>query len=111
MTYPDFFDAFPALDLPFPEDVVSTRVIRSDDGLVAFFTFHKAMDLPAHAHKAQWGTVLAGEIEFTIGDDTRTYHVGDSYNIPSGVLHSARIPAGTKVIDVFEESDRYPLKR
>jgi quercetin dioxygenase-like cupin family protein len=106
---PDFINAFPSLDIPFPADVVTSRAIRSDAGLVVFFTFHKTMELPAHSHGAQWGTVVAGEIVFTIGDTTRTHGPGDSYDIPAGVLHSAQIAAGTVVIDVFAEPDRYPL--
>lgn len=110
MSYPDFFTAFPAIDVPFPDDVVTTAVVRSDTGLVVFFTFHKAMTLPMHAHGAQWGTVIEGEIEFTIGGETRTYGPGDSYSIPAGVLHGGTIAAGTRAIDVFEEADRYALR-
>lgn len=110
MPFPDFFDAFPSLDVPFPEDVVVTRAIRSDAGLVIFFTFHRDLDLPIHAHGAQWGTVVEGEIDLTIGEVTRTYRPGDSYSIPAGVRHGARIKAGTRVIDVFEEADRYPIR-
>jgi quercetin dioxygenase-like cupin family protein len=109
MPLPDFILGFPSLDLPFPADVVTTRAIRSDRGLVVFFMFKQAMDLPAHSHKAQWGTVVEGSIVFTIGDETRTYRPGDSYSIPAGVVHSARIAAGTVAIDVFEEPDRYPI--
>ena len=32
------------------------------------------------------------------------------YFIQSGVVHSVKIPAGTKVIDFFEEKERYKLK-
>lgn len=110
MNFSDFIMDFPSVDVPFPEDVVQTRAIRSDAGLVIFFTFLKDMVLPPHSHKAQWGTVLEGEIEFTIGGETRTCGPGDSYSIPSGVEHGAHIKAGTKVIDVFEEPDRYPIK-
>ena len=110
MQFPDFIMGFPAIDVPFPEDVVQTRAIRSDAGLVVFFTFLQDMDLPQHAHGAQWGTVVAGEIEFTIAGETRNYRPGDSYSIPAGVGHGAKIKAGTKVIDVFEEADRYPIK-
>lgn len=39
MPYPDFITAFPSLDVPFPDDVGQTAVGRSDNGLVAFFTF------------------------------------------------------------------------
>lgn len=110
MAYPDFITDFPALDVPFPTDVVQTAVIRSDSGLVAFFTFLKDFELPPHSHKAQWGTVIEGEVELTIGDETKIYRPGDSYTIPSGVEHGGTIKAGTRVIDVFEEPDRYPIK-
>jgi len=110
MVYPDFIQRFAQIVIPFPDDVVQTRVVRSDDGLVVFFTFLQDMELPPHAHGAQWGTVIAGEIVLTIGGQTKTYRPGDSYDIPAGVEHGAKITAGTQVIDVFEEADRYPLK-
>jgi quercetin dioxygenase-like cupin family protein len=110
MSFPAFFQTFPGLDVPFPEDVVQISALRSDAGLVAFFTFHRDMTLPKHSHGAQWGTVVAGQIVFTIGDQTRTYGPGDSYMIPAGVEHGAEIKAGTRAIDVFEEPDRYWLK-
>jgi quercetin dioxygenase-like cupin family protein len=110
MPFPDFFDAFPAIAIPFPDDVVQTRVIRSDSGLVAFFTFLQEVTLPMHSHGAQWGMVVEGEITFTIGNDTKVYRPGDSYTIAPGVLHGAVIKAGTRVIDVFAEADRYALK-
>ena len=111
MPLPDFIMSFPALDVPFSEDVVQSRAIRSDAGLVVFFTFLKDMVLPPHSHKAQWGTVVAGEIEFTIGGVTKTYGPGDTYWIPAGVEHGAAIKAGTVAVDVFEEPDRYPIRR
>lgn len=110
MPFPTFIQAFPELALPFAEDVVTSAVVRSDAGLVAFFTFHKDMTLPPHAHGAQWGTVVEGRMDLTIAGETKTYVAGDSYSIPAGAEHSARIEAGARVIDVFEEPDRYPLK-
>ena len=110
MPYPDFIKVFPSIDVPFPEDVVQTAVVRSDAGLVAFFTFLKDMELPAHSHGAQWGIVVEGEIVFTIGGETKIYKAGDNYSIPAGVEHGALIKAGTRVIDVFEEADRYAIK-
>ncbi|MDV7141514.1 cupin domain-containing protein [Tropicimonas sp. TH_r6] len=110
MQLPDFLMALPALDVPFPEDVVESRAMRTEDALLVFFIFHKDFELPLHAHKAQWGTVLQGRIDLTIAGDTQAYGPGQVYNIPSGVEHGGKITAGTIVIDVFEESDRYPLK-
>jgi quercetin dioxygenase-like cupin family protein len=109
MQLPPFLDALPRAEVPFPEDVVTARAMRTDRALVVIFTFHKDMDLPPHAHGAQWGTVLEGSIDFTIGGDRRTYRPGEGYSIPAGATHSARIPAGTVVIDFFEEPDRYAI--
>ena len=110
MPYPDFIKAFPSIDVPFPNDVVETAVVQSNNGLVAFFTFLKDMELPLHSHGAQWGTVVDGQIELTIGGETKIYRAGDSYLIPAGVEHGAIIKSGTRVIDVFEEADRYSIK-
>ena len=110
MPFPDFIQALPSIDVPFPDDVVQTAVVQSKAGLLAFFTFLKDMELPSHSHGAQWGTVVEGEIEFTIGGETKVYKAGDSYFIPAGVEHGAQIKSGTRVIDVFEEADRYAIK-
>ena len=112
MTFPQFIDALPGAGIfPSRADVVQARAVGSPEGLVVFFTFLQDMDLPAHAHGAQWGTVIAGEIELTIGTKTAIRRPGDSYEIPAGVMHSARIKAGTRVIDVFEEANRYAILR
>ena len=70
----------------------------------------KDVELPAHSHKGQWGTVLEGQVEITIGGETRLHGPGSSYYIPASVVHSAKAAAGAKVIDFFEEPDRYQLK-
>jgi quercetin dioxygenase-like cupin family protein len=105
-----FIDNLPALAIPFPEDAVGARALRSDRGLVVFFTFHKDVVLPEHAHGPQWGTLVAGEITMTIDGETRTMRPGDHWDIPDGAVHSVHITAGSQVIDVFAEPDRYPLR-
>lgn len=110
MKLPDFLMALPRLDVPFPEDVVESRAMRTDDALLIFFIFHKALDLPPHSHGAQWGTVLQGEVALTIDGETRVYRPGESYDIPAGTVHAVHVPAGSLVIDAFAEPDRYPLK-
>lgn len=110
MPLPDFIGAMPPLDLPFPDEVVTTNALRSESGLAVFFTFHKDVDLPAHAHKGQWGTVIQGSIEQTIDGTSRIYRPGESYFIPSGTVHAVKIPAGTVALDIFEEPDRYRLR-
>lgn len=110
MELPEIITRLPEAELPLPPTTVKTSVLQSDRGQLVFFQILKDVDLPAHSHKGQWGTVLEGEVELTIGGQTRTHGPGSSYYIPAGVVHSARVPAGAKIIEFFEEPDRYRLK-
>jgi quercetin dioxygenase-like cupin family protein len=110
MEYPSFMQGLPSLDVPFPDDVVTTSAVRSDDALVVYFAFHKDVELPEHSHGAQWGHIFQGSIDLTVDGVTRTCLPGDSWDIPAGVPHAAKIAAGSLLMDVFEEPDRYPLR-
>ena len=65
------------------------------------------MIIPEHAHKAQWGIVVNGKIDLTIGGLQITYQKGDTYFIPDGVKHSAKVYKGFSAIDFFDQPDRY----
>ncbi|MBW8635934.1 cupin domain-containing protein [Hoeflea sp. WL0058] len=110
MQFPEFIRSLPAVDIPFPEDLVTTNAIRSDDALVVYFTVHKDFDLPEHSHGPQWGSIFLGSVELTVNGKTRVCKPGDSWDIPAGAPHSARLKAGSLLMDVFEEADRYPLR-
>ncbi|MEJ2377749.1 MAG: cupin domain-containing protein [Pseudolabrys sp.] len=110
MQLPEIITHLPEIELPFPPDAVKTSALKSDKGLLVFFQILKDIEVPAHSHKAQWGTVLDGQIELTISGETKIYRPGESYHIPAGAMHSAKLPAGSKIIDFFEEPDRYKVK-
>jgi len=110
MELPEIITRLPEAELPFPSSTVKTNVVQSDRGQIVFFQILKDVELPAHAHKGQWGTVLEGQVEVTIAGTSGTYTPGMSYYIPAGVIHSAKAPAGAKIIEFFEEPDRYRLK-
>jgi quercetin dioxygenase-like cupin family protein len=110
MNLPDMITRLPEADLPLPPTALKTGVLQSEHGQLVFFQIFENIEIPPHSHKAQWGIVLEGEIEMTVGGETRTYGPGSTYYIPAGVVHSARVPAGCKAIDFFEEPDRYKLR-
>jgi len=110
MNFPELITKLPEAALPFPSSVVKTSVVQSEDGQLIFFDVLQDVELPPHSHKAQWGTVLEGQVELTIDGKMYIYRPGNAYFIPPGVVHSVKIPAGTKIIDFFEEKDRYRLK-
>lgn len=110
MELPPFITALPALDMPFPPEIVQCYALASDDALGVFFVVHQDFEIPPHSHKAQWGTVLKGRFDFLLEGEVRTCLPGDSYAIPDGAEHGGKLYAGTIVFDVFEEPDRYKIK-
>jgi quercetin dioxygenase-like cupin family protein len=110
MELPSFIQNLDALQLPLPPEKVKTHAIRSDRGLMVIFDALEDLSIPPHSHLAQWGTVIHGCLELTIDGVTTTYGPGQSYNLEAGVVHAAKVHKGSKVIDLFEEPDRYPLK-
>ncbi len=76
-------------------------------GLVVFFELLPGTELPEHAHCFQWGIIIDGEIDLTIGEETLTYQKGDTYVIPEGVSHSACVPYGCLAMDFFSDPTRY----
>lgn len=110
MNLPEIITRLPAAKMPMPDSALKTHVLPSQYGQLVFFQVLQDIAIPPHSHKGQWGTILEGNVEITIAGETRVYTPGQSYYIPADVLHSARAPAGSKIIEFFEESDRYVLK-
>ena len=110
MSFPEFMRNFPEIDLPGTGTEFFASAIKSQEGIVAFFSFPEQYILPPHKHGVQWGVVVSGEIELDIGGETNTYKSGDTYLIPADVEHSAVCKAGTKIIDVFEDASRHKLR-
>lgn len=71
--------------------------------MMSFVDFGPCAEVPEHQHPhEQMGMVLEGEFEFTIGGETRVVRQGDSYLVPSGVLHRVKVgdnPA--RALDIF----------
>jgi quercetin dioxygenase-like cupin family protein len=111
MTAPDpepfaeFIRALPVVDSP----LASLRgwMLQTGQALAMFYEIPDGVEVPEHAHGAQWGVVLEGSVEFTIGGETALYRKGDTYFVPDSVAHSATIHPGFVGVDVFADADRY----
>lgn len=58
--------------------------------------------LPEHHHfHEQWTHVLEGELEFTMGGESKILNPGETAHIPSDIPHSAKAITRVKVIDCF----------
>lgn len=106
--FPEPIQKLPRADVPLQG--ITAYLSQADQHQIVFMVFEKDICVPEHAHESQWGVVLEGEIELTIGGCTGTYRRGDRYVIPRGVPHSARIRAGFAAMDFFDQPDRYARK-
>lgn len=106
-TFPPFIEA-----LPKPEAAVDivANIVPSDHALTMFFEVENDLVVPAHRHGAQWGVVLRGQMELDIDGVVNTYRAGDTYYVPDGALHTARIKGGYAGIDVFADAHRYEAR-
>ena len=103
--FPEFIRSLPEADIPI--DGLSGWLLRGDSGQLLFNEANEHVTVPRHSHGSQWGVVIAGRIDLTIGDHTRTYERGDTYAIPAGTPHEARIYPGFRALDYFADRDRY----
>jgi quercetin dioxygenase-like cupin family protein len=106
--FPDFIRELPEPDSPLAG--LRARMLQSARAMAMFYELPDGVAVPEHAHGAQWGVVLEGRVDFTIGGETQTFERGDTFSIPDGVPHSAVIHPGYVGIDVFADADRYRPK-
>jgi len=106
--FPEMITHLPEADISIPG--VRGWISQAAEHQVVFFEIDPIGDIPPHSHAEQWGIVVEGEMELTIGVETRRYRPGDSYYIPAGVVHSATFLSHVRAIDVFAESERYKTK-
>lgn len=103
--FPAFVRSLPEADLPF--DGLRGWLLQSESGQVLFNESDIELTVPAHSHGSQWGVVLDGRIDLTIGGQTQTYTRGDTFFIPEGTPHQARIHPGYRAVDYFTDRNRY----
>ncbi len=104
-TFPGCIKELPKIKVGFPG--VKGWLSQGTDSQVVFFEIEAGGVVSPHSHGEQYGVVIDGEIELTIGGVAKTYKKGDSYHIPNKVLHSAEFKEFTRVMDFFAEVDRY----
>jgi len=107
--FPDFVTKLPEADIPFPG--VRGRISQAPNHQIIFMDIDPIGEVAPHRHGEQWGVVVEGEMELTIGGVTQRYRAGDSYHIPANVEHGATFPTRVRVIDVFADVNRYRAKR
>lgn len=106
--YPDLLQTLPEADVPFRS--VTVRLQQGPTAPASFLEAEEDTVVPDHRHGAQWGIVVDGELNLTIGSEARVRRRGEEYYIPAGVPHTAIPKKGTRVIDVFDDPNRHRPK-
>jgi quercetin dioxygenase-like cupin family protein len=106
--FPDLFQKLPEADVRFRG--VNVRLLQGPTACAIFLEATEDVTVPEHSHGAQWGIVVEGEVSLTIGGETRLRRRGDEYSIPAGVPHAAVLRKGARVIDCFDDPNRYRPK-
>ncbi len=79
------------------------RIIWGQNIMISILYMQPNSEVPIHSHPhEQYGFILEGEIETTVGDETKIMKKGDAYhalsNVPhGGKTHSERV----MILDVF----------
>ena len=106
--FPGFVKALPEIDLPL--EGVKGWLLQGDGQQVAFFEFEDDVEVPDHSHGEQWELVVSGEVALRVEGKETVYRKGDSFHIPTGVVHGAKVKAGYRAVAVFDQADRYKAK-
>lgn len=107
--FPEIIRRLPEADAPFRD--IAVWLLRGPTASAIFVEAQADSVVPEHSHGPQWGVVVSGELVLSIAGATRTYRPGEEYFIPAGVPHAAKLRAGVRVIDFFDDPNQYRPKR
>ena len=98
----------PFIDInDFPEQEVTPgcrlRTPYGENMMLSYLEMDEGAEIPLHHHPhEQGGMLIKGNMQLTIGDETRICHAGDMFLIPPNVPHRAVAVDGPAVVmDVF----------
>jgi hypothetical protein len=103
--FPAFVRRLPEADLPFAG--LCGWLLQGESGQILFNESEVEVNVHEHSHGNQWGVVIDGKIDLTIGNEVRRCSRGDTYFIPAGTPHRARIYPGFRAVDYYADRDHY----
>jgi quercetin dioxygenase-like cupin family protein len=81
---------------------MTRRPVSGDKLMLVKMEIDVGTPIPSHSHPhEQISYIVAGEAEFTIGDEVRTMKAGDVCLVPGNVPHSVKVLRKLTVLDCF----------
>ena len=90
---------------------LKTHLSQAENHQIVFMEFEKDVDIPEHSHESQWEMVVDGRVDVWIDGKLHSFKKEDSFYIPAGVKHHAKVYAGYTSIAFFNEKERYKKKK
>ena len=92
-------------DLPLiePHPGVKGRVVHGQQATMIVYDYAPKTIVETHKHDVeQFGVVVKGSLAMVIAGEQRILMPGDSFRVPAGTAHGARVfEEATQVVDVF----------
>lgn len=105
--FSEFIEAMDQPLVPFPG--VKARLMQGVSHQAVFFELPAGLVIPPHSHCAQWGVVVKGKMEMTIGGEKRALGPGDTYKVGVGEVHEVVVIEESAAIDFFDDPARYRI--
>jgi quercetin dioxygenase-like cupin family protein len=83
-------------------DKITRRVMSGEQGMLVWWTFKAGAHAAAHKHPHEqivW--MISGQMDFRIGQETRSMRPGDVAIIPGGTEHEGYFPVDSEALDFF----------
>jgi quercetin dioxygenase-like cupin family protein len=83
---PQIIKALPKVKTP--TDSIKGHLLQGISNQAVIFEAKAGTQIPVHTHAAEWGIVVEGEFEITIGNEKTIYRKGDTFYISENTPHS-----------------------
>jgi len=109
MRFPEFIEKLPEVEFATPG--AQARVIQAPNHQVVFLSMEGDMSIAEHSHEAQWEIPLQGSAEMTISGRVKVYGPGQPFYVPAGAPHRGKIKGPYTAILIFDQPNRYRIKK
>lgn len=104
---PSIIKELPQVNIPI--DRINGHLFQGISNQAVFFEAKAGTHIPTHTHAVEWGFVIEGEFEITIGNEKKIYRKGDTFFVPENVPHSGYFITNTISFHFLNDDDYFKL--